>query len=126
MRSVVRTEHIDNTLIDALPYAITVTLVTDRRVHLDEIAERLVIVCRQGEMMRRCFARRDILVIFQEVDFFGCGDMQYVNAGAGIACDAHKPFRALKRCNFITPDRMARRITLHAQAFAFLQPELVF
>ena len=86
--------------------SLTVAGRAHRRVHLDQIAEPGIVVGRQGEVVRRRLAARDILVVLEEIDLFGRGDVQDMDARAGGAGNAHQAFRALQGGDLVAPDGM--------------------
>src|SRR5690606_5282645 len=78
-----------------------------------------------GEMVRGRLAGGDILVAFQEIDLLGRGNMQYVDARASLSSQANQPLGAVQRGYLVAPDRVRRRVVLHALAQPRAQPELV-
>ena len=61
----------------------------------------------------------------EEGDLFLGGDVQHVDALAGLAREPDQPLRAHQRRGGVAPHRMRARIALDAQVHALAQPVLV-
>ena len=119
-------EAVDDALRDALPEAVAMRGVADRRIELGERAEPLVAVGRgEREMRGRRLGRGDILVAGEKRDLLLGRDVQHMHALAGLAREPDQALRAHQRGGRVAPDRMRARIALDAQVHALAQPVLV-
>ncbi len=109
-----------------LPNAIAMGGVAHRRIELGQRAESLVAVGRiEREVRGRRFAGGNVLVLAEEGDLVLGGDVQYVDALAGLAGEANQSLRAHQRRSGVAPHRMRAGIALDPQVHALAQPVFV-
>ena len=112
----------------SMPRQMPITMIgrSHRRIHLRQGAEPLIAFGRgQREVMRRCLAGGDILVIAQKLDLLFGRDMQHVDAFSGFMGELDQALRRHQRRGLIPPYRMRARIALDPQRLALVEAILV-
>ena len=64
-------------------------------------------------------------MVAQELDLLFGGDMQHVDALAGLVRELYQPLGRQQRRGLVAPDRMRARIALDALAFAVVEAVFV-
>ena len=118
----IRANAVDDALRDALPKPCAMGGVADGRIELGERPKPLVTVGRgEGEMSRRRLGRGNVLVLGKKGGLFLRGDVQHVDALAGLTGERNQTLRAHQRGGGIAPDWVRARIALDAQVHALAQ-----
>ena len=126
MRGVIGAQHVDDTLLDAVPDALAMIGRSHRGIHLGAGAKPLVAIgSHQCEVMRRCLAGRDVLVVAQEVDLLFGRDVKHVDPLAGFVRELYQALGRHQRRGFVAPHRMRSRVALYAQSLALIKAILV-
>lgn len=87
VRGMVWKKKIKDKMIDKIKKKLKVEIVKKRRVNMDEIEKRIVIIRRKGEVMRSRIEGGEVIVIFKEVDLIGGRNMKKMNERESIEGD---------------------------------------